>query len=192
MCGETRIGLFSDSSTKGSRKSPWSPIYTALRASSRLGFRLVKSLANCCNFAIDTSVISTSCTTHKRNPTFSIKLSSIFAILDCKSQFLLVLDCLQELDLCGQADLASARSVTSRRLVQRLHWRNVHDTLQSDRQGQTPPKSIHVISSKDRPPLPYQVVSDFRLLGEIYPSCFHSRLFLFIIPTVHEKSQQKK
>jgi hypothetical protein len=34
----------------------------------RLGFCLVKKLANCCNFAIGTSVKSTSCTTHYQDP----------------------------------------------------------------------------------------------------------------------------
>ena len=103
-----------------------------------------------------------------RNPTFSIKLSSFIRniliailVLTC-SRFQVGIK-----TLVGQADRAPARSVTPGDCPSDcIGARALH--VQSDRQARTSPtnRSIHV-SSKDRPPLPYQVVSDFRLLGEI-------------------------
>ena len=52
--------------------------------------------------------------------------SSIFAIFRLHLEFLLVLRLLAGIQTFVVRLIAPARSVTSRRLVQRLHWRNVH------------------------------------------------------------------
>ena len=116
MCGETRdrVGFrLLDPSPKGHEIPPSSSIYIALRAPFRLWvlFRLKFSIAATSR----TSFVFNDQTKTSQNPTFINKAFILYSQYpDCNLSFLLVLRCLQEIDLRGQVDRAPAWSITSR------------------------------------------------------------------------------